>query len=214
MNIPYHADMIKHDHASRQPRAPGRPREFDMDAALDGAIRIFRERGYHATSLAELGAAMGLTTGSIYKAFVDKRSVFLATLERYTQVRNGQLQTLIDAGQTGRDKIHAVLHFYAESSYGEEGKRGCLVAGSLTDIATFDGEVAGQVAAALRRTENLLGRLIRLGQKDGSIASAINPEASARVLLSLIQGFRIVGKVGRSRADMLATADQAMRLLD
>ncbi|WP_321817384.1 MULTISPECIES: TetR/AcrR family transcriptional regulator [unclassified Paraburkholderia] len=184
-----------------------------MEVALDGAIQIFRERGYHATSLGDLGAAMGLTAGSIYKAFADKRAVFIAAFDRYIYLRNAQLQGLIDAELTGGGRVRAVLLFYAESAHGVEGTRGCLVAGSATDLATFDSEVAGRVVGALQRLETLLCRLICLGQTDGSITSTLDPEASACVLLSLIQGFRIVGKTGRSRAHMTAAADQAMRLI-
>lgn len=213
MIVSYNASMTIRNHAAKQPRAPGRPREFDMNVALDGAIQIFRERGYHATSVGDLGAAMELTAGSIYKAFADKRAVFVAALDRYIHLRNAQLQSRIDAELTGRDKVRAVLQFYAESAHGVEGKRGCLVAGSATDLATFDSEVAGRVVAALQRLETMLCRLIRLGQTDGSITSTLDSGASACALLSLIQGFRIVGKTGRSRAHMTAAADQAMRLL-
>ncbi|MBC8746618.1 TetR/AcrR family transcriptional regulator [Paraburkholderia podalyriae] len=185
-----------------------------MEVALDGAIRIFRERGYQGASLGDLGSAMGLTAGSIYKAFADKRAVFLAALDRYIQLRNGQLQSLIDAEQSGRDKVRAVLQFYAESAIGGEGKRGCLVVGSAIDLLAFDDEIAGHIVAALQRIERLLCRLIRLGQTDGSIPSAVDSDATGRALLSLTQGFRVVGKVGRSRAHMMAAADQAMRLLD
>lgn len=184
-----------------------------MDVALDGAIRIFRERGYHATSLGDLGSAMGLTAGSIYKAFADKRAVFIAALDRYVQVRNGQLQSMIDAAPTGRDKVRAVLQFYAGSAHGVEGKRGCLVVGSAADLATFDSEVAGHVVAALRNIEHLLLRLIRLGQADGSVGPTLDSGASACALLCVIQGFRVIGKAGRSRANMMAAVDQSMRLL-
>ena len=62
-------------------RARGRPREFDIDDALDKAVRVFSERGYHATSIGDLAGAMELASGSIYKAFRDKRAVFLAAFD-------------------------------------------------------------------------------------------------------------------------------------
>jgi AcrR family transcriptional regulator len=194
-------------------RGPGRPREFDIDAALDGAILVFRERGYHAASLGELGAAMGLTTGSIYKAFKDKQTIFLAAFDRYVHLRDTESRRLLGAANSGVEKLRCLLHFYADASYGIEGRRGCLVVGSATELATFDAEMAGRVTAALKRVETLLRDLIRLGQSDGSISSLIDIEASARALLCLLEGLRVIGKLGRSRAEMISAADQALRLL-
>ena len=73
------------------PRSPGRPREFDLDQALDKAIGTFSENGYYATSLGKLTAAMEIAEGSLYKAFRDKRGVFLAAFERYVMLRSDRL---------------------------------------------------------------------------------------------------------------------------
>ena len=100
-----------HTHAVR-PR--GRPREFDIDTALDRAIRVFREHGYNATSIGDLIGAMGLASGSIYKAFKDKRAVFLAAFERYMSLRNEQLRQVADTAKCGRERLIDVLAFYVE----------------------------------------------------------------------------------------------------
>lgn len=194
-------------------RGPGRPREFDMDTVLDGAVRVFRERGYHATSVGDLSEATGLTAGSLYKAFGDKRGVFLAAFAHYVEARNAGLRRLLDRQPSGYEKIRAVLHFYAQSSHGSEGRRGCLVVSSATALATFDDDIAAQVEAAMRRSEDLLRQLLRQGQEDGSVAQDIDVTAMARVLLAVLQGFRLIGKSGRTRNDMMAAADQALKLL-
>ncbi|GAB6850418.1 TetR/AcrR family transcriptional regulator [Paraburkholderia kururiensis] len=194
-------------------RGPGRPREFDMDTVLDGAVRVFRERGYHATSVGDLSEATGLTAGSLYKAFGDKRGVFLAAFAHYVEARNAGLRRLLDRQPSGYEKIRAVLHFYAQSSHGSEGRRGCLVVSSATALATFDDEIAAQVEAAMRRSEDLLRQLLRQGQEDGSVAQDTDVTAMARVLLAVLQGFRLIGKSGRTRNDMMAAADQALKLL-
>lgn len=51
-------------------RRVGRPREFDINQALDAAIRIFSEKGYHGTSIAELKTEMGLTAAAYIRRFV------------------------------------------------------------------------------------------------------------------------------------------------
>jgi TetR/AcrR family transcriptional repressor of nem operon len=184
-----------------------------MEAALDRALLVFRERGYHAASLDDLGSAMKLTAGSICKAFSDKRAIFLAAFDRYTDLRNAKLRQLLDAETNGLDKLRTMLGFYAEASHDIEGRRGCLVVGSATELATLDAKMAVRVTSALQRVETLLRDLIRLGQSDGSIAPGIDVDVSACTLLCLLQGFRVIGKTGRTRAEMMAAADQALQLL-
>ena len=194
-------------------RSPGRPREFDMEAALDGAVLVFRERGYHAASLADLGPAMKLANGSIYKAFSDKRALFLAAFDRYTARRATALQQAVDAKACGRDKLRAMLALYAEFSTGAEGRHGCLVVGCAAEMSTYDPEMADKVKAALQHVEARIQSLIQFGQADGSIPTSVNAEAVSATLLCVLQGLRVVGKVGRSRAALTSAVDQAMRLL-
>lgn len=184
-----------------------------MDVALDGALLVFRERGYNAASLSDLGTAMKLTTGSIYKAFSDKRAIFLAAFDRYIEIRTAQLRKLLDSEDTGLNKLAVMLRFYAETSHGVEGRRGCLVAGSAMELASYDADMAGRVTAALQRVETTLRSLLRTGQADGSISAEIDADAMARTLLALLQGFRVIGKLGQDRAQMLAAAHQALRML-
>src|SRR3546814_15560109 len=85
-------------------RAPGRPRQFDMDDALDKATVVFRKRGYHAASISELSKATKLTESSIYKAFEDKEAVFVAVFDHNCTRRQNDLSSLLatkrrDAGQ-------------------------------------------------------------------------------------------------------------------
>ncbi|PKU24096.1 TetR/AcrR family transcriptional regulator [Telmatospirillum siberiense] len=184
-----------------------------MDTALDQALLVFRERGFHGASLGELGTAMKLTAGSIYKAFPDKRAIFMAAFDRYTDLRTTRLRKLLDAERTGHEKLRAMLVFYGDSSHGDEGRRGCLVAGAAAELATFDREMADRVTTALDRAEALLRELLNLGQSDGTLSRSLDADATARALLCLLQGFRIVGKTGRTQAEMMAAAEQALRLL-
>ena len=198
-------------HEIARPR--GRPREFDMNAALDQAVRVFREQGYNATSIPDLIAAMGLASGSIYKAFRDKRAVFLAAYDRYTLLRNEQIAAVARRAKPARERLRDVLAFYVESARGIEGRRGCLVVGSAVELAAVDREVAARVSASLARNEAFLADLIRQGQADKSIPARIEAEETARVMVYLTQGLRVVGKSGRPLPETSTVVDIAMKLL-
>ena len=194
-------------------RAPGRPREFDLDQVLDKAVQIFRQRGYNGTSIADLAGAMGLVTGSIYKAFGDKRGLFLAAFDHYSTERDARLRQILSSKRPGRERLRDYLSLYVDVSYGADGERGCLVVASAVELATHDQETAKRIKSFLRRTETQLLQLIEEGQKDGSILTSVDPKATARLMLCIFQGFKVVGKVGVAKAETLKAADLAMRLL-
>ena len=51
----------------------GRPREFDVDKAIDRAMTLFWRKGYEGTSLTDLTATLGITRPSLYAAFRKQR---------------------------------------------------------------------------------------------------------------------------------------------
>jgi AcrR family transcriptional regulator len=195
-------------------RSAGRPREFDIEEALDKAIVVFSERGYHGASISDLSAAMGLTAGSLYKAFADKKAIFLAAFDRYKQVRNALLEEALAGAFSGRDRLHRLLRFYADAAHGAAGRRGCMVVGTAAELAAFDAEAAERVARSQARSESLIAQLIREGQSDGSVSRSIEPAVTARLIFCILQGIRIAGKTGQDRSQAMATADSAMKLFD
>jgi TetR/AcrR family transcriptional regulator, transcriptional repressor for nem operon len=203
--------IIPHESESR---GPGRPREFVLEDVLDKAIAVFSESGFHATSLGKLTAAIGITEGSLYKAFRDKRAVFLAAFERYVELRSARLRQELARVQTGRERVRAVLALYVEYCHGSQGRRGCLVVGSAVDLASSDKEMARRVADVLKVHEKRLIDCILQGQQDGSIDTGLDAQSTGRLLLCVLQGMRVLGKTGRTHDEMMDIADHALKLLD
>lgn len=213
MIISYMSCMEPTAESFQDQRPRGRPREFNTDVALERAIDVLSARGYHGTSIGDLADAMQLTPGSIYKAFKDKRGILLAAFDRYRVLRSTKLKAAIEPHALGRDKIRAALQFYAEAACGEPGQRGCLVIATAAELAATDPVAAERVAVAHAANEAVMRDCLLLGQADGSISAGIDAADTARALLCLLQGMRIVGKTGRTRAEMMAAADVAMKLL-
>src|SRR5262249_20023395 len=64
--------------ASDDPAAAPSRRE----AVLAGATRLFRERGYHAVSMDDIGAAVGIAGPSVYRHFASKADLLCAACTR------------------------------------------------------------------------------------------------------------------------------------
>src|SRR6266478_984191 len=63
----------------------GRPRAFDIEKALERALRVFWEKGYEGSSLSDLTEAMGINRPSLYAAFGNKEELFRRVLARYVE---------------------------------------------------------------------------------------------------------------------------------
>jgi AcrR family transcriptional regulator len=77
----YNSDMK--NNASKGPR--GRPvneqaREERMAQILDGARGCLVQRGFHASSIAEIGAAAGVSVANIYQYFPSKEALIAALI--------------------------------------------------------------------------------------------------------------------------------------
>jgi AcrR family transcriptional regulator len=59
--------------------------ERSQSQILEAALELFSHQGYRGTTVREIAAAAGLSTGSVYHHFPDKESIFRTLLDRYWQ---------------------------------------------------------------------------------------------------------------------------------
>lgn len=187
----------------RPPR--GRPREFDIDAAVERAMGVFWSSGYHGTSLPDLLEATKLSRGSLYAAFGDKHDLFLRALDRYIDEALARLETELDPRNDALAGLRTCLAGYVERTSGAAGKRGCLVVATAMELAAHDAEVNQRVGRFFRVMENRLGAALSRAQAEGRLAVDADPTSVARLLLCTVEGMRVVGKTDPDRA-----ASQAM----
>lgn len=193
---------------------PGRPREFDIDEAVESAMQVFWTRGYNGTSLVDLIEGTGLSRGSLYKAFGDKHGLFLAALERYTSGAGEDLFRTLQKSGPVKALIRETLRRFAQISSGVDGLRGCMLVATATEMLPHDADVAPCVAAMFDRMRNAYAAAIERGQAAGEIPRRHDAQTLARLIVCLTQGMRATGKAGATRKEMTAVVDSAMALLD
>src|SRR5687768_12521727 len=71
---------VRNAPANPQTRTPN-PRERS-EQVYAAALRLFREKGYHATSMQDIAAAVGLYKGSLYHYIGSKEELLVEVFER------------------------------------------------------------------------------------------------------------------------------------
>lgn len=188
-------------------------KQFDDAEVLEKAMQAFWARGYEATSIQDLVDCMGLNRGSIYAAFGDKRSLFLKALQHYeTHHRRSWLETL-QARHTPRAAILSVFEGAIGAALLDRSRSGCFLVNTAIELSPHDREVADSVAAGLRETEGFFRDRILDGQDSGEIPAHVDAVGTARTLLGLLTGLRVLARSRPERPLLEALADQAAALL-
>ncbi len=191
-----------------------RPREFDVDQALDAALDVFWSHGFAATSVADLVAATGLPKGSIYKAWSDKRDLFLHALRRYEERSLADLERKLTRGASPRAAIESWLKSVGDACCGGEADRGCFAINSIVELAPHDDEVAALATGQLQREEQLLARTIQAAQQRGEVGADVEPRDAAAFLVALVCGLNVRGREPMGRAQVRRVLQLAIATLD
>jgi AcrR family transcriptional regulator len=151
-------------------------RSARRDAVLRAAVRMFNARGFHATSLDDVAASLGISKPTIYHYLGNKDQVLLEC------VTIG-LQQLLEASEaaraepgTGADRLQNFLRRYAEINMDDFGR--CVV--RTGEEALSPGSVR-RFRDLKREIDRAMRSLIEEGIADGSIAP-IDPKMLAFTL--------------------------------
>jgi AcrR family transcriptional regulator len=191
-----------------------RPRKFDEAQVVEASRDLFWDQGYAATSIDDLSAATGLGRGSFYKAFGDKRSMFLRSLELYcAEALDGIRAELRNPDLSAYDRL--VEHVWAAAAdiVSDTDRRGCLLAKSAAELSSTDPVVAKQVKRTLDGWLRELTATISAAQADGDIPPDTDAKSMASLLLAVLRGMEALRKGGASAATIKLAAEQAVALL-
>jgi TetR/AcrR family transcriptional regulator, transcriptional repressor for nem operon len=190
-----------------------RTKEFDPEEALRAALELFWERGYEATSLADLVEHMGVARASIYATFGDKHSLYLKALDRYGELTDPELLAGLSRPGQVLPAVRALVQRYAREAASETGRRGCFVVNTAVELAPHDRLAARRVQANWDLLETALTSALIRAQAQGELSQDKDPRALARLLLVLLQGLRVMGKAGTEPGRLQDAATQALTLL-
>jgi AcrR family transcriptional regulator len=188
----------------------GRPREFDRDAALDAAMRLFWRKGYQSTSMTDLCEAMHIRSPSLYAAYGSKEALYLEAMDRYGSAIGSSFWDSVERAASARAGIESMLLAATETLPGSpDVPPGCMA--MLAAVSDDWPQAIAEAAKAMR--ESCLGKLrVRLDQavREGELPAGTDVDGMARLYFGLFQGMAIQAKDGASSGELRKMVDGAM----
>ena len=175
---------------------------------LEAALKRFALRGYDVASVEEICADAGVSKGAFYHHFPSKQAIFLALLEAWLATIDQGLEALRQetVPQTfvriteilpgllaaADERLPLFLEFWAQASRDES--------------------VWKATIAPYRHFQQYFAGLVAEGIAEGSF-QPVDPQAAARLIVSLAVGLFLQGVLDPRGADWQAEASESMKIL-
>jgi AcrR family transcriptional regulator len=188
----------------------GRPREFDIEKALNTASELFWRKGYEGTSLSALTAAIGITPPSFYAAFGSKEALFKQVVERYQRGHLGFFAEALDQ-TTPLAVAERVLYGLAQAYTTRPHPPGCLALNcSLPCSDETDDAIRHDLAERRKASRIALRTSFKRFEASGALPADADPDALARYVLTIAWGMAVEAQSGASRDDLYRTVKLAL----
>ena len=186
----------------------GRPREFEIDDAIDQATGLFWRNGYEGTSLSDLTTAIGISPPSFYFAFGSKEGLFRKVIQRYFEEQSKFAQAALRK-QTPRAIARHFLNGFADMATDPLHAPGCLAMNS--SLPCTAGDPLREWLAELREQTRLRfsERFAELRGDEG-LPAKMDADSLARLVLVVAWGIAVEAQSGASRKDLRRTIALAL----
>jgi TetR/AcrR family transcriptional repressor of nem operon len=171
-----------------------RSRSYDEAEVLAGAMHAFRRNGYFGVSIPELETATGLSAGSIYNSFKDKRGIFLAAFEQYLLT---VLERRIAEFASPERRLSGLRQLFLSLLREPDGATfGCLITNSAIEFGADRGIAEPTFLKGFAILERLFRERLTAAKSSGGLRAGVTPRAEAAKLLALYQGTLVLIRGG------------------
>jgi AcrR family transcriptional regulator len=158
-------------------------------AILLNATRLFSEKGYKETSMAELAKVTGSASGTIFYHFKNKRELFLSILQNVRDkiVYDFKKYLVESEFGNGLEMVEGTIGFYLDRSANMEDQFRLLHRHYAHELAIVNPECRKHLEAIYECFVDMFEQAIAQGQKDGSIGS-MSTRKTALIIFAMVDG--------------------------
>lgn len=189
---------------------------YDRHAALTSAMGLFWAKGYHASSMKQIEAALDMRPGSIYATFGSKDSLYAEALAHYAVAGGRELAEHMARYSNLVNGLQDYLRLVARecAAVDSSPSRTCLIIKTLLEASNTHSELSDQAQAILATIEQSLRQWLDKAQARGELRTGVDCERLARLLQSQIMGLRSIAERNLSPEALSQLGDDMAAILE
>jgi TetR/AcrR family transcriptional regulator, transcriptional repressor for nem operon len=181
-----------------------RHKEFDPEACLEQVMRLFWQKGYQETSMADLVKHSGVQRYGLYETFGGKQELFRRSLDLYLSTIISQRFVLFERKRP-EPSLAAIEQFFGQfielleypSSY-----FGCLIINTAVEVESHDEAVVSIVQQYFERLHRGFDRALKHAKQNGEIAASTDIAQVAEFLVGSVLGLTTYARSPVPRKDV------------
>ncbi len=156
------------------------------ESVIAAAGKLFALRGYHGTSMRDLGNELGLLKSSIYSHVSSKEDLLLEVVKRAERLFQESAQQALETGSDESDRLRALIagHLRVILDHRDEAST------FLDEARSLERRNRETVLAARDSYEQVFRRVIAAGVQKGEFDRRVDPVVSGIFILSMLNAVR------------------------
>jgi len=179
---------------------------------LDVAGVLFAQRGYDATSVANICEQAGVTKGAFYYHFASKQQAFLDLRDRWLAPLDAQFNLTRATDETLPQVLQRIAEMAQPIFDAVGGEQRQQVFLELLSAARQDPAILPAMLSPRRKYRTLFAKLVRTGVTEGTLRN-VDANLAADILVALGFGFVMQSLLDPDGADWAQLAQQGIALL-
>ena len=171
-------------------------RQSKREEIVEAALDQFHAHGFNATGVKDITDAAGAPKGSFYNHFESKQALAEVALARYGESR--RLAELADATVEPLARLRAHFEFLRSETEQQYGfTRGCMFGNFGAEITDHSDSLRDTVRHSLHTWAQAIAATLAEARAVGAVRADLDPDQTARFLLSAWEGTLISARVSR-----------------
>ncbi|MEQ8907822.1 MAG: helix-turn-helix domain-containing protein [Vicingaceae bacterium] len=191
-----------------------RTKNFSPEEALEKAVNLFWEQGYHATSMQNLVDALGINRASMYGTYGGKDELFAQALEAYQAAETKEVSAILYYYTDIRQGLYVMFEYFVDSALKEESSNSCFHVNTAVELANESKAIKESLEACRELHLKMYRTYLEFGKSKAQLANHKEIEGLAQILYNFQCGLMSASKLNPRKEQLMKSVSTLLTILD